>query len=210
MFARFLPVGFYYRTFFKPAWTLFEPIIRRSAGLGKLNPNAHHGTFDKAYGFCDVAVIGGGPAGMAAAAEAARAGAETLLIDEWPLLGGSLLYDRIDGEAGGAGGLRTQLMDEVSAAGVRIMTDMVVSGLFEQGWIAALAGNRLHKIRAKHVVLATGQFELPAVFRNNDRPGIMFASAAQRLIALYGVKPGNRAIVLAANDMGYGAALDLA
>ncbi|HWT32110.1 MAG TPA: 2Fe-2S iron-sulfur cluster-binding protein, partial [Propylenella sp.] len=128
LFGGFLPVGFYYKTFFKPDWQLFEPMIRRSAGLGKLNPKAHHGYFDKAYGFCDVAVIGGGPAGLAVAAEAARAGAEVLLIDEWPLLGGSLLYDRIAGEPGAAKTLGTRLTDEVSAAGVRVMTDTIVSG----------------------------------------------------------------------------------
>lgn len=209
MFDRFLPVGFYYKSFFRPNWSYFEPSVRKMAGLGRLNPKAGHGAFDKAYDFCDVAVIGGGPAGLAAAAEAARAGAETLLIDEWPALGGSLLYDRIAVDREEAGALRTRLVEDVNAAAARIMTETAVSGLFEQGWIAALRGNRLYKIRAKHVVLATGQFDQPAIFRNNDLPGIMFSSAAQRLMALYAVKPGNRAVVLTANEMGYGAALDL-
>jgi sarcosine oxidase subunit alpha len=88
------------------------------------------------------------------------------------------------------------------------MSGATVSGLFEQGWIAALSGNRLYKIRAGRVVLATGQFDQPAVFRNNDLPGVMFASAAQRLMSLYAARPGKRAVVLAANNMGYGAALD--
>ena len=209
LFGRFLPVGFYYKTFFRPNWSYYEPSVRKMAGLGRLNPSARHGAFDKAYDFCDVAVIGAGPAGLAAAAEAARAGAETLLIDEWPALGGSLLYDPIAVDPAESGALRMRLLDEVNAAGVRIMTETAVSGLFEQGWIAALRGNRLYKIRARHVVLATGQFDQPAIFRNNDLPGIMFASAAQRLMALYAVKPGKRAVVLTANEMGYGAALDL-
>jgi sarcosine oxidase subunit alpha len=207
--SRFLPVGFYYKTFYKPDWKYFEPMIRRFAGLGKLDTSAHHGHFDKAYDFCDVAVIGGGPAGMAAAAEAARAGAETLLIDEWPMLGGSLLYNRIGPDRGEASTLRQRLLEEVVSTGVRIMSGATVSGLFEQGWIAALSGNRLYKIRSGQVVLATGQFDQPAVFRNNDLPGIMFASAAQRLMSLYAAVPGRRAVVLSANDMGYGAALDL-
>jgi sarcosine oxidase subunit alpha len=207
--GRFLPVGFYYKTFFRPSWKLYEPAIRKLAGLGRLDPKAHHGEFDKAYDFCDVAVIGGGPAGMAAAAEAARGGAETLLIDEWPMLGGSLLYDRIGAGASDAEMLRRALQAELDGSGARVMTETTVSGLFEDDWIAALCGNRLYKIRARQVVLAAGQFDLPAVFRNNDLPGIIFASAAQRLMRLYGVKPGTRAVVLTANEMGYAATLDL-
>ncbi len=99
-FGKFLPVGFYYKSFFRPkgAWKFWEPIIRRRAGLGKVNLAAHHGYFDKAYSWCDVAVIGGGPAGMAAALRAARAGADVLLVDENRALGGSLNYARFDVE----------------------------------------------------------------------------------------------------------------
>ncbi|MES1151985.1 MAG: 2Fe-2S iron-sulfur cluster-binding protein, partial [Dongia sp.] len=101
--SKFLPVGFYYKTFHekRSSWKLWEPIVRKMAGLGKIDPHAHHGYFDKQYLFADVAVIGGGPAGLAAAAEAAKGGGEVLLIDENPKLGGCLNYARFDesGEA---------------------------------------------------------------------------------------------------------------
>jgi len=96
--SRFLPVGFYYKAFFKPKWTWphWEKVIREIAGLGKVDVHAHHDYYDKEYLFTDVAVIGGGPAGMAAASEAAKAGLEVILIDESPRIGGSLSYARFD------------------------------------------------------------------------------------------------------------------
>ena len=90
-----------------------------------------------------------------------------------------------------------------------MLSEAICTGLFADNWLPVIKGNRLYKLRAKSVVVATGSIEQPSVFRNNDLPGVMFASAAQRLIRLYGVKPGNRAVVLAANDDGYGAALDM-
>ena len=89
------------------------------------------------------------------------------------------------------------------------MSDTTVSGLFADNWASALKGNRLYKIRAKQTVLATGALDQPIVFRNNDLPGIMFADAAQRLMRLYGVRPGSRAVIATANRFGYDAALDL-
>jgi sarcosine oxidase subunit alpha len=210
--SKFLPVGFYYKTFHekRSSWRLWEPIVRKMAGLGKIDPHAHHGYYDKQYLFADVAVIGGGPAGLAAAAEAARAGGEVLLIDENPTLGGSLNYSRFDesGEAAckASGGLVAALK---SASNIRVMTDAVVTGLFTDNWIPVISGNRFYKLRAKAVVVATGSIEQPAVFRNNDLPGIMMGSAAQRLIHLYGVRPGKRAVILTANDDGYAQAIDL-
>ncbi len=130
-FSRLLPVGFYYKTFFRPngAWKWFEPLIREVAGLGKLDPKATPEYFDKAYEFCDVLVIGGGPAGMAAARAAGEAGAETLLIDEWPRLGGSLLYGRIDGSREKANALREALIRPVLDNGnIRVMTSATATG----------------------------------------------------------------------------------
>ncbi len=209
LFSKFLPVGFYYKTFFRPrgAWKFWEPIVRARAGLGKINEKAHHGYYDKAYGWYDVAVIGGGPAGMAAAASAAKAGAEVLLVEENPHLGGSLAYARFD-----ADGMESSKQLEALKAdlgGVEIMTGAICNGWFEDNWLPVIKGNRLYKIRAKHVVLATGSIEQPMVFHNNDLPGIMQASAAQRLIRQYGVRPGKRAVVATANADGYAAALDL-
>ncbi|MGE0096189.1 MAG: glycine cleavage T C-terminal barrel domain-containing protein [Alphaproteobacteria bacterium] len=210
-FGRFLPVGFYYKAFFRPkgAWRFWEPVVRGRAGLGRVDVKAHHRYYDKAYAWHDVAVIGGGPAGMAAALEAARARADVLLVEENPYLGGSLAYARADAEGELALRRLTQLSGAVRSAGVRVMTGAMCQGVFGENWLSVIQGDRMYKVRAKEVVLATGSVEQPAVFRNNDLPGIMQGSAAQRLIRLYGVRPGKRAIVVTANSDGYGVALDL-
>lgn len=211
--GRFLPVGFYYKAFYRPKWTwpYWEKLIRAIAGLGKVDVHAHHGYYDKEYLFADVAVIGGGPAGMAAAIEAARAGLEVILIDENPELGGSLAYARFDAEGARSARLLRELGEQIRAAsGIRVLTDTTCTGLFTDNWLALVRGQRFYKLRAKAVVAAMGSLDQPAVFRNNDLPGVMQGSAAQRLIRLYGVRPGKRAVVLTANADGYGVALDLA
>lgn len=211
--ARFLPVGFYYRAFYKPrgAWRLWQTLIRRLAGLGKANTSAKEVYFDKQYRFADVAVIGGGAAGIEAALAAAEAGAETVLIDDQPMLGGALNYARFDADDGSAQKLRESLLDRVSGQPrLDVLSNAKCSGWFEQHWLAIGLGNRLLKLRAKAVVIATGSLAQPMVFRNNDLPGVMLGTAAQRLIRLFGVSPGQRAVIATANDDGYGIALDLA
>lgn len=201
--SRFLPVGFYYRSFFTPrvAWKFWEPVIRWMAGLGRANPAAQHGYYDKAYLFADVAIIGGGPAGLSAALAAAEEGAEVLLVDDNPRLGGALNYARTEA---------SDFAAQVAAdARITVLSDAVCQGLFADNWLSVTQGNRLYKVRAKSVVIATGAHEQPAVFRGNDLPGIMLGSAAQRLMRLWAVRPGRRAVVLAANDDAYGVALDL-
>lgn len=214
LLQRFLPVGFYYKSMHekKNSWKAWEPIVRAMAGLGKLDLKAdfHHSYYDKQYLFADVAVVGAGPAGLSAALAAAEAGGEVLLIDEGATLGGALAHARFDANGTQAERIRKELLAAVQAkSNIRVLSDAMCSGLFADNWLPVIRGNRLHKLRATSVVIATGTIEQPAVFRNNDLPGVMFADAAQRLIRLYGVKPGNRAVVLAANDAGYAAALDL-
>ena len=210
-FSKYLPVGFYYRTFMKPRFDKYwEPIIRKKAGLGKVNLKAHHGYFDKQYKFCDVAVVGGGPAGMAAALAAARAGAEVMLVEENPVLGGSLAYARFSAD-GSDHERREELVAAVAAEPrIEVMTGTVCNGWFADNYLPLIKGNRMWKLRARQLVLATGSIDQPAVFRNNDLPGVMQGSAAQRLIKLYGVRPGKRAVVVAGNAEGYAVALDLA
>ena len=209
LFGRFFPVGFYYRAFFRPrgAWRFWEPIVRRMAGLGRVDVKAHHGYYDKAYLFADVAVVGGGPAGTERGPRRGGSGAACRHRRRQPGAGRALNYGRFDArrlaQRDGSfvdGGQREN----------RRPHRRECEGLFADGWLAIVRERRLYKLRADRVVLATGALEQPAVFRNNDLPGIMLGSAAQRLIRLYGVRPGRRAVVLTANDFGYGVALDLA
>lgn len=210
--SRFLPVGFYYRAFYKPrgAWRFWEPRIRDMAGLGKVDPDTPHGYFDKAYAFCDVAVVGGGAAGMAAALEAARAGAAVTLIDSGPQLGGWLCFGRPEDTRERTGEELERLRAAVAAEPrIAVMRNATANGWYPDHWLPVLQGSRLVKLRARATVIAAGAMEQPAVFANNDLPGIMLGSAAQRLMRLYAVRPGERAVVLTANGDGYGVALDL-
>ena len=211
-FSKFLPVGFYYKAFFKPRgmWEKWAPIIRKMAGLGHIDPTVTPGYFDKQYRFFDVVVVGGGPAGMEAALSASSAGAEVALVEENPILGGSLNYARFDVEGHLSNALRQELVSRVSEdSQICVMTDAVCNGWFSDNWLPIIKGNRLFKTRATETILATGSLEQPAIFRNNDLPGVMMGSAAQRLIQLYAIRPGRRAVVLTGNNDGYAVALDL-
>ncbi len=200
-FSAFLPVGFYYKAFHnKKLFPFWERTIRKISGLGKLDANTPHIRTPKRYDFCDVLVIGAGVSGLSAALAAAESGADAVIVDENAKIGGSVRY---------------QLVEELFAAveshpQIRVYTATQAAGYYADNWIPLVNNNYLSKMRAKAVITATGAYEQPAVFRNNDLPGVMLASAAQRLIYRYAVKPMQRAVILVANSDGYQAALDLA
>jgi sarcosine oxidase, subunit alpha len=209
---RFLPAGFYYKAFIRPQalWPTYERFLRHAAGLGKIDPDSEPGYFDKIYKHTDVTVIGGGPAGLRAALTAAKSGAQVILMDDQPALGGHLRYrtDEIDGVAGHeyVAKLAAEL---VGFANVEILANTTAIGRYDHNWIGAISGNRLTKLRTKALVVTTGAYEILPLFENNDLPGIMLGSAAQRMIHLWGVVPGTRAVVVSANRRGLQAVLDL-
>ncbi|WP_095097210.1 2Fe-2S iron-sulfur cluster-binding protein [Pseudomonas sp. Irchel 3A5] len=211
-FSKFMPVGFYYRSFYKPrgAWKVWEPIIRKKAGLGVLDLKFQPEYYDKAYLFTDLAVIGAGPAGLQAALTAANAGAKVLLIEQQPILGGSLTYARFDIDGQRSEQLRRELVEAVEHhTNIRVLKQATCNAWFTDNYLPVIQGERMYKVRASQCLIASGSFDQPVIFRNNDLPGVMLTSAAQRLMKLYAVKPGKRAVVLTGNDDGYLAALDL-
>ena len=199
--GRFLPVGFYYCTFMGPtpgAWLkLWEPLLRKKAGLGKVDMKAVSTAGTSSYLHCDLLVVGGGAAGLAAAIEAAEAGADVVLCEAEPELGGSLTYRDAEAQLSA---MRDRAKTLVN---LRVMTGTGCNGWYEDNWLALIAGDRLYRTRARHIILATGTIEQPAVFQNNDLPGIMPGGTVLRLIRHYGVQPGSVAVVLAATPEGH-------
>lgn len=211
-FSKFMPVGFYYRAFYKPKgiWKRWEPFIRKKAGLGILDLKFQPEYYDKVFLFPDVAVVGAGPAGLQAALSAAETGAQVLLIEQQPYLGGSLAWARFDTEGKRGSTLRQELVSAVQQhPNIQVMLNATCNAWFTDHFLPVIQGKRMYKVRAKQCIVAAGAFDQPVVFRNNDLPGVMLTSAAQRLMKLYAVKPGKRAVVLTGNDDGYLAALDL-
>ena len=205
--GRFLPVGFYYKAFHRPRalFPFWERIIRRRAGLGRVALDWTPRRRPKRYGYCDVLVVGAGPTGLRAALAAAEAGCEVLLVDENPRLGGSLDYQWPTASTD-----RDSLVASVTNHDrITVSSSSVAVGCYTDQWIPVATPDGITKVRARGVILATGVLEQPAVFRNNDLPGVMFASGAQRLLHRFGVSPCERAVVQTANPEGFAAAVQL-
>ncbi|UCG24661.1 MAG: (2Fe-2S)-binding protein [Chloroflexota bacterium] len=204
---RFLPAGFYYKAFIRPQflWPAFERMLRRAAGLGQVNLDTEPSRYDKEYLHADVVVVGGGPAGMSAAITASAEGARVILLDENPALGGHLRFAS-PGTASSLPELLEAIRQEPDLA---VYLNATVLSWYEDNWLSAAQQDRLFKIRAQSVIFATGAYEQPLLFDDNDLPGVLLGSAARRLINLYGVAPGKKALVVTANDYGWAVASDL-
>ncbi len=225
--APIVAAGFYYKTFMRPAafWEkLYEPLIRRAAGLGRASSEPDPDHYEKAFAFCDVLVIGGVPAGLAAALAAGRTGVRVILADDDFRLGGRLNAERC--EVAGRPG--AQWADETARElaalpNVTIFQRTTVFGVYDSGVYGALERvadhlpvpplhqprQRLWRILAKRAVLAAGAIERPIAFPDNDRPGVMIASAVRAYLNRYGVLCGRKAVIFGCTDDAWRTAADL-
>ena len=223
--ARFMPAGFYYKTFIhpRPAWKhLFEPFIRRAAGLGKAPTTGDADRYEQAYAFCDVLVVGAGVAGLKAAKAAADKGQRVILLEQAPVLGGRAPVDQteVDGQPVEAW-LSAMESDLAARDNVTVHTRTCGFGVYDHGYVLAdervadhtpgddRPKHRLWRIRAGRIISATGAIERPLSFAGNDIPGVMLASAVRDYVVNYAVSPGDRTVVVTNNDSAYQTALAL-
>ena len=227
LFSNFLGAGFYYKTFMWPKsfWEkIYEPFIRRAAGLGALSGLHNSDTYEKAYAFCDLLIIGGGPSGLMAAKIAAKAGLDVILAEQEPIFGGRLNSEteKVDGIPGSD--WAAKIIEELKALdNVRLFLRTTVTGVYDQGTFAAVerVGHHLPdrgsdrplecfwRIVAKNSILAAGAIERGIAFPNNDRPGIMAASAVRTYLNRFGVSPGRSIALFCNNNTAHNTAKDL-
>ncbi len=213
LMGRFLSAGFYYKTFMspRPLWPWYQKALGRFAAGGVVTAEHEPARFDHRYAHPDVLVAGGGPAGMAAALAAAEAGSVVILVEDEHHLGGHLRWGG-RGDLDALAALRSAVL---AHPGIEVMTDSAVTGRYDHNWVAVgqrgVPGveERLVQARVKCLVVAAGTIERPYVFEGNDLPGVMLSTAVRRLINLHAVKPGDRAVVLSANQSGDAARADL-
>ena len=226
--APLIPAGFYYKTFISPkgGWKFYEKFIRKAAGFGVAGTetndelNRDPNRYEKINAWCDVLVVGGGPAGLSAAYSASQCGARVIIADEKNELGGGLLRSSLFEVQSWVDEIVSSLTESTQ---VQILTRSTATGFYDGNFLLInervtdhlpdpapnCVRERLWKVRAKQVVLATGAIERPIVFRNNDVPGVMLASAVSEYIHRFGVRPGSSAIVFTNNNSAYQAAFDM-
>ncbi len=223
---KFFPAGFYYKTFMWPKnfwYKVYEPIIRKAAGLGVAPLKPDPDRYEHKYEYCDILVVGSGPSGLASALAAAKNGARVILAEDKPRFGGSLLTDEVTiGNKKGKEWADEKIVELKSMPNVIVKNRSQVFGYYDHNMMVMLERTkdhienpskftprqRLWYIRAKEVIISTGSIERPLVFGNNDRPGIMLASAAKEYLKVYGVLVGKKPIIFTNNDSGYDLAID--
>ena len=228
LLAPILSAGFYYKTFMWPAafWEkVYEPLIRRAAGLGRAAGEADPDTYEKAYLHCDVLVIGGGAAGLMAALAAGRTGLRVVLCEQDFRLGGRLIADnRVLNDRSSADWVAQMAGELAALPDVRILLRSTVFGVYDHGTYAALERvndhvavppeheprQRLWRIHTRRCVLAAGAIERPLVFGDNDRPGVMLAGAVRAYLNRFALAPGRRAVVFGTSDETAATVSDLA
>lgn len=226
VFSRVIPAGFYYKTFMWPAsmWLSYEKLIRKSAGLGRSPTMPDPDRYEHRYAHCDVLIVGAGPAGLAAALVAGRSGARVIVADEQSEFGGSLLSNPAEIDGAAATDWAAGVVGELQAlSNVTVLPRTTITGYYDYNYLIGLervtdhlpagtGGNlprqRLWKIRAARVVLATGAIERGLVFADNDRPGVMLAGAVRSYINRYSVLPASNIVVFTNNDSAYRTAID--
>ena len=224
--GKLMPPGFYYKTFMYPQsfWMTYEKYIRKAAGLGRSPTQNDPDTYDYMNHHCDVLIVGAGPAGLAAALAAARSGARVIIADEQEEFGGSLLDSRESLDGKPAMEWVAKVIAELKTLpDVILLPRATVNGYHDHNFLTiheritdhlgdrapiGQVRQRIHRVRAKRVVLATGACERPLVYGNNDVPGNMLAGAVSTYVRRYGVAPGKKLVLSTNNDHAYRVALD--
>ena len=226
VFNRFLPAGFYYKTFMWPKsfwYSVYEPFIRKAAGFGVASLDPDPDRYEHQYEHCDVLVVGSGPSGLSSALAAAKNGARVILAEDKPRFGGSLLTDEVTiGNQKGEEWVDDVITELQSMPNVTTKSRSQVFGYYDHNMLVMFERKRDHLqnpakftpreklwyIRAKEVIISTGSIERPLVFANNDRPGIMLASAAKEYLKVYGVVVGKKPLIFTNNDSAYETAIE--